>query len=75
MPRTNIVESHPTEFFRGLVREAIVERGVAAGEETEFYLVTLLEGLLHGAGDLLERPVALTYLEAVSYTHLRAHET
>lgn len=66
MPRTNIVESHPTEFFRGLVREAIVERGVAAGEETEFYLVTLLEGLLHGAGDLLERPVALTYLEAES---------
>lgn len=66
MSLTNIVESNPTEFFRELVREAIAARGVAAAEETEFYLVTLLEGLLHRTGDLLERPLALTYLEAES---------
>ncbi len=64
MSESTILESHPTEFFRELVRDAMKERGLEHLEETEFYLVALLEGQLRSRGDLLEKPLALTYLEA-----------
>ena len=44
--RGSIIESHPVEFFRGLVQDAMQAQGVTSGEETEFYLVQLLS-LIH----------------------------
>lgn len=64
MSRTAILDSHPTEFFRGLVRDAMGEQGFESAEETEFYLVALLEAHVRSQGGLLDRPLALTYLEA-----------
>jgi len=65
MPRAPIFESHPTEFFRELVRDAMQSQGLApADEETEYYLVTLLESHLRAEKALLDKPLALTYLEA-----------
>jgi hypothetical protein len=64
MARPTILESHPTEFFRELVREAMAVQRVEPTEETEFYLVTLLEQHLRSRGGLLDKPLALTYLEA-----------
>lgn len=64
MPQSPIVDSHPTEFFRGLVQEAMQAQGVAPAEETEFYLVQLLAHHLRMRDDLLEKPLALEFLEA-----------
>lgn len=65
MARAAILESHPTEFFRGLVRDAMQAQGLESVEETEYYLVALLEGQLRTQrGGLLDEPLALTYLEA-----------
>jgi hypothetical protein len=60
----SIIESHPTEFFRELVRGAMEVQNVNAGEETEYYLVQLLQQHLRTQGDLLDRPLALEFLEA-----------
>lgn len=62
--RGSIIESHPTEFFRELVRAAMQAQHVSSGEETEYYLVQLLEQHLRTRGDLLDRPLALEFLEA-----------
>jgi hypothetical protein len=59
-----IVASHPTEFFRELVKSAMESRHVSSPEEVEFYLVNLLAGHLRTPPELLSRPLALTYLEA-----------
>lgn len=64
MTRPAILESHPTEFFRGLVRDAMDAQGFESVEETEFYLVALLEAHVRRQGGLLDQPLALTYLEA-----------
>ena len=65
MPRPAIVESHPTEFFRDLVREAMMAQHFESAEEaTEYYLVSLLEAHIRRQGGLLDEPLALTYLEA-----------
>ena len=45
MSQAAIVESHPTEFFRDLVRNAMSAQGVESREETEYYLVDLLRRL------------------------------
>lgn len=66
MSRAGILESHPTEFFRELVRDAMQAQGFESIEETEFYLVALLESHLRTRGGLLDKPLALTYLEAES---------
>lgn len=58
-----IIESHPTEFFRSLVQQAMQAQGFTSAEETEFYLVQLLERHLR-TRDLLERPLAIEFLEA-----------
>lgn len=64
--RGAIIESHPTEFFRELVRGAMEAQNVSSGEETEYYLVQLLQHHLRTRGDLLDRPLALEFLEASS---------
>ena len=62
--RGPIIDSHPTEFFRELVQEAMQAQGVSSGEETEYYLVQLLQHHLRMRGDLLDKPLALEFLEA-----------
>jgi hypothetical protein len=64
MARATILDSHPTEFFRDLVRQAMVAQRIEPVEETEFYLVTLLERHLRSRGGFLDKPLAITYLEA-----------
>lgn len=64
MPRAAILESHPTEFFRGLVRDAMEAQRFESVEETEYYLVALLEAHVRTQGGLLDEPLAVTYLEA-----------
>lgn len=64
--RGSIIESHPAEFFRGLVQDAMRAQGVTAGGETEFYLVQLLHHHLRMRAELLDRPLALEFLEASS---------
>ena len=66
MSRAAILESHPTEFFRGLVRDAMQAQGIESAEETEYYLVSLLEAHVRKQGGLLDEPLAVTYLEAES---------
>lgn len=65
-----IIESHPIEFFRQLVQKAMHAQGVSSGEETEYYLVQLLQHHLRMRGDLLEKPLALEFLEAVDVAGL-----
>jgi hypothetical protein len=55
---------NPTEFFRGLLREALDEQRVEPSQDAEFYLVTLLERFVRPGPDWFDRPLALTYLEA-----------
>jgi len=62
--RGPIIDSHPTEFFRQLVQNAMQAQCVNSGEETEYYLVQLLQHHLRMRGDLLEKPLALEFLEA-----------
>jgi hypothetical protein len=64
--RGTIIESHPVEFFRELVQDAMQAQNVTSGEETEFYLVQLLQHHLRMRGDLLDKPLALEFLEASS---------
>ena len=65
MPCEPIVSSRPTEFFRELVQEAMHAQGVESEEETEYYLVQLLERHIRMHTELLDRPLALGYLEAL----------
>lgn len=58
-----IIESHPVEFFRELVQDAMQAQGVSSGEETEYYLVQLLQDHL-SRSSLLDKPLALEFLEA-----------
>jgi hypothetical protein len=66
MDHKPIIDSHPTEFFRGLVQEAMQAQGFSSREETEYYLVQLLERHLRMRGDLLDKPLALLFLEATN---------
>lgn len=53
-----------TEFFRDLLRESMRSQAVDSSEETEFYLVKLLERFARPDSDWFDRPLALEYLEA-----------
>lgn len=53
-----------TEFFRELVQTAMSAQEVRSSEETEFYLVALLEKFASPRGDWFTRPLALDYLES-----------
>jgi hypothetical protein len=54
-----------TEFFRDLLREAMQTRKVTSSEDSEHYLVQLLERFAHPAQGWDSRPLALEYLEAL----------
>jgi hypothetical protein len=61
-----------TAFFHDLVRAAMEAQQVESSETTQFYLVQLLEAFARPSRPgLLERPLALEYLEA---SHLPAHQ-
>lgn len=53
-----------TEFFRELVQSAMTSQAVRSSEETEFYLVSLLEKFARPHRDWFDRPLAIDYLES-----------
>jgi len=66
--------THPQEYFRQLVLEAMGRQSVAAQPETEFYLVNLLQQFM--VTDRLyprgEEPLALMVKEALEQTAIEA---
>jgi hypothetical protein len=66
MASGHIVATGPTEFFRDLVQSAMQAQNFEpATEETEHYLVLLLERHVRGHRALLQKPLGVSYLEAV----------
>jgi hypothetical protein len=59
-----LVHHNLTEFFRELLQSAMRSQEVRSSQDTEFYLVKLLEGFAHTERDWFERPLALEYLES-----------
>jgi hypothetical protein len=64
MAERRVQHHNLTEFFRDLVRRAMRRQEVCSTEETEFYLVKLLEAFTHPDRGWFDRPLALEYLEA-----------
>jgi hypothetical protein len=60
-----LLRSAPKEFFRELVRQACEEQKVLPSETAEFYLVQLLERFMRHEQGLLDRPLALDYLQSL----------
>ena len=54
-----------TEFFRELVQSAMSAQEVRSSQETEYYLVKLLEKFARPKSDWFARPLALDYLESI----------
>jgi hypothetical protein len=59
-----VLQGNLTEFFRELLQGAMHSQEVRSSEDTEFYLVRLLEGFAHAPQGWFERPLALEYLES-----------
>ena len=59
-----LLQRNLTEFFRDLLQSAMHSQEVRSSEDTEFYLVKLLEGFAHAPQDWFDRPLALEYLES-----------
>jgi hypothetical protein len=59
LSRTNL-----TEYFRDLLQSAMRSQEVRSSEETEFYLVKLLEAFARPDKGWFERPLAIEYLES-----------
>ena len=59
-----LLQRNLTEFFRDLLQSATHSQEVRSSEDTEFYLVKLLEGFAHPPHDWFDRPLALEYLES-----------
>jgi len=53
-----------TEFFRDLLQNAMRSQEVQSSQDTEFYLVKLLEAFARVDHDWFDRPLALEYLES-----------
>ena len=64
MTASALVARNLTEFFRDRLQSAMRTQAVRSSEETEFYLVKLLEAFAHTEQDWFERPLALEYLES-----------
>jgi len=65
MPVTrSLVQRTLTEFFRELLQNAMRSQAVQSSEETEFYLVKLLETFAHTERQWWDQPLALEYLES-----------
>jgi hypothetical protein len=54
-----------TDFFRDLLRNAMQTHNVTSSEDSEHYLVQLLERFAHPQAGWDSRPLALEYLEAL----------
>lgn len=59
-----LLQDNATEFFRGLLREALDEQRVVPSEDAEFYLVSLLAKFLRVDREFFSRPLALDFLES-----------
>lgn len=59
-----VVQPNLTEFFRELLQSAMRRQAVQSSEETEFYLVKLLERFARAEREWFTRPLALEYLES-----------
>ena len=59
-----LLRENPTDFFHGLLREALAEQRVSASTDAEFYLVALLERFMRVEQGFFSRPLALDYLES-----------
>lgn len=64
MSPPSLLQHTLTEFFRDLLQSAMRTQAVQSSEETEFYLVRLLEAFAHAERGWLDRPLAIEYLEA-----------
>ena len=64
VPSRPVVQRNLTEFFRDLLQSAMRSESVQSSEETEFYLVKLLERFARAEREWFERPLALEYLES-----------
>ncbi len=64
MSSRNLLQRNLTEFFRDLLQSAMRSQAVHSSEDSEFYLVKLLEGFAHAPRDWFSRPLALEYLES-----------
>lgn len=59
-----VVQPNLTEFFRDLLQSAMRSQAVQSSEETEFYLVKMLERFARAEREWFTRPLALEYLES-----------
>ena len=64
MAASTLEQRNLTEFFRDLLQNAMRSQEVRSSEETEFYLVKLLEAFAHTDRTWFDRPLALEYLES-----------
>jgi hypothetical protein len=64
MSTRGLSQANLTEFFRDLLQSAMRSQEVCSSEETEFYLVKLLEAFAHAERGWFDRPLALEYLES-----------
>jgi hypothetical protein len=62
--KRSVVQRNLTEFFRELLQTAMQRQAVESSEETEFYLVKLLERFARAERGWFSRPLALEYLES-----------
>ena len=60
-----LLQSTAKDFFRELLRQACDEQKVLPSETAEFYLVQLLERFVRHEQGLLDRPLALDFLESL----------
>ncbi|GIW41297.1 MAG: hypothetical protein KatS3mg076_1874 [Candidatus Binatia bacterium] len=59
-----LVRSNLKELFRELVQKAMEAQDVRSTEDSEYYLVTLLERFARPRQDWFDKPLALEYLES-----------
>lgn len=64
MTSRGLLQQNLTAFFRDLLQDAMRTQDVRSSEDSEFYLVKLLEGFAHAEQDWFTRPLALEYLES-----------
>ena len=64
MTQPRLIRRTLTDFFRDLLQGAMRIHRVESSEDSEFYLVKLLERFAHPHPDWTSRPLALEYLES-----------
>lgn len=64
MTARTLVHDNLTEFFRDLLQSAMRSQEVQSSQDSEFYLVKLLEAFARVDRDWFDRPLALEFLES-----------